>query len=78
VYETEDSLIPKNTSVIVARVPVIHDKKKSNNGAFGPPGTGLPFHQRHLRSALPATSSAPAKAIFKSISQKFPIFYIDS
>ena len=31
VYETESTLIPKNTSVIVARVPVANTKKAWNN-----------------------------------------------
>jgi hypothetical protein len=35
VYQDESALIPKNTSVIVARVPTA-DKKKSS----GPPGGG--------------------------------------
>lgn len=64
-------MIPKNTSVLVARVPFSGDKKK-NNG----PGTGLAgvggFQHRHRRllpQSAPLQPSSVAKAITKLTSQ---------
>ncbi|CAG7818828.1 unnamed protein product [Allacma fusca] len=42
VYEDDNTLIPKNTSVIVARLPGVNKR----NAANGPGLSGPPFHQR--------------------------------
>lgn len=58
-YENENALIPKNTSVIVARIPVV--EKKRSQGPPGPGGGGtgrerFAFQQRnHLASLPPST-----------------------
>jgi len=63
IYDDEATLIPKNTSVIVARVPSTERKKSNYAGG----GFGGPPHLRHQNRPLPPIiqPSAIAKAKFQ-------------